>query len=196
MADEDFFNAHKSKFNCYAYAAGDKANPTEVIGSVPGAAGGEPMKRMTIFDLHAGLTKDGAISVEAPASGLPPPKAGYRLIAGVISPEGNGDFHFYRQEQDGFWTHKPARSEVQHTDAAGKLIEDPRTAARDYRNNLINGYKWPLNYSQFAGFFYIPENGLQTGKAPPPQPQSDNGLGSGRGFSRPDNSGRYLQPHL
>jgi len=51
----NFFNAHKSQFNCYAYAAGDKENPSEVIGSVPGKAGGEPMKRMTVADLRAGL---------------------------------------------------------------------------------------------------------------------------------------------
>lgn len=173
--DESFFNAHKNEFNCYAYAAGDKSDPDEVITSIPGAAGGAPMKRITVYDLRAGLVKDGAIPIEAPASGgLPPKKAGYRLIAGFISPEDSGDFHFYRQEPDGLWTHKPAHTEVLHKDAAGKLINDPRTAKRDYRNTTINGYSWDLNYSQFAGFFYIPENGLKTGKAPRPEPQGSN----------------------
>ncbi len=193
MSDEDFFSAHKSRFNCYSYAAGDKENPSEVVGSVPGAAGGEPMKRMTVGDLRAGLIKDGAIPAEEPVSGgLPPQKSGYRLIAGVLSPEANGDFHFYRREKDGFWTHKPARTEVLYADAVGKLIDDPRAAARDYRNEVINGYRWPLNYSQFAGFFYVPENGLKTGKAAPPKAQGAD-FSAGVFSNRPESSNHLRQ---
>lgn len=56
-----------------------------------------------------------------------------------------------------------------HIDAAGQAIKNPIEAIRDYRNVLVNGFKWENNYKDFAGFYYVPDEGLKTGKAPPPK---------------------------
>jgi hypothetical protein len=168
--DAAFFEANTNYFNCYAYAVGDRSDPDKVVPSIPGAAGGAPMKQLSIDDLRRGLEQDGAIPANAPKDRLPPHRPGFRLIAAVLSPSGQADFHFYRQEADGRWTHKPARSSVTDKDASGEIITDPRTANRDYRDVPINGLKWDLNYASFDRFYYVPLSGLRTGKAAPPAP--------------------------
>jgi len=43
------------------------------------------------------------------------------------------DYHFYRQDNNGHWSHKPGRTEAQDIDASQKKITNPLTAAnRDY----------------------------------------------------------------
>lgn len=54
------------------------------------------------------------------------------------------DYHFYRQNADGFWTHKPGSTEVLHTDASGQMIVNPALADRHYPD---------FDYSTSCGFF-------------------------------------------
>ena len=74
---------------------------------------------------------------------------GYSKIALVIDPM--DDYHFYRQDPDGYWSHKPGSQPVTRLDADGVLIIDPKTANRDY---TIQGKS--LNYTLFCGFFSVP----------------------------------------
>lgn len=56
------------------------------------------------------------------------------------------DYHFYRQNSDGFWTHKPGSEEVLHTDSLGNKIVNPKFSNRKYKN---------YNYKTSCGFFCI-----------------------------------------
>jgi len=56
----------------------------------------------------------------------------------------NKDYHFYRRNTDGFWTHKPGSGEVLHVDSKNKLILNPYECAREYEH---------YNYSTPCGFF-------------------------------------------
>lgn len=47
-------------------------------------------------------------------------------VALVIAP--NYDYHWYRQDSDGMWSHKPGITAVKRTDDSGHLIFDPQTA--------------------------------------------------------------------
>jgi hypothetical protein len=40
------------------------------------------------------------------------------------------DYHFYRLDSNGLWSHKPGGSPVTNRDASGNLISDPRTCNR------------------------------------------------------------------
>jgi hypothetical protein len=40
------------------------------------------------------------------------------------------DFHWYRRDRDGKWSHKPGSTAARNTDNSGNLITDPRTANR------------------------------------------------------------------
>jgi hypothetical protein len=57
------------------------------------------------------------------------------------------DFHFYRQNRDGYWSHKPGSNLVTNKDADGKLITDPDKANRDYGE---------LNYSKKCNKLCVP----------------------------------------
>jgi len=52
-------------------------------------------------------------------------------VALVIWP--NVDFHWYRQDKGGCWSHKPGSTAARNTDESNKIIKDPKTCDRgDY----------------------------------------------------------------
>lgn len=73
----------------------------------------------------------------------------YSKIALVVHP--GEDYHFYRQDPDGWWSHKDGANPVKRFDAEGKPIWNPRTAARDYRPRGSF-----LNYKDFCGYWCAP----------------------------------------
>jgi hypothetical protein len=82
-------------------------------------------------------------------------------IALVIDPD--NDYHFYRQDRDGFWSHKPGGQPVTNLDAVGKRIYNPELANRDYRKPG-SPKKDQLNYSIFCSFLCIPRYQRVTAK--------------------------------
>ena len=54
------------------------------------------------------------------------------------------DYHFYRQDSDGKWSHKPGRTNVTNVDADGNIIINPTLANRKYDY---------YNYSLDCGYF-------------------------------------------
>ena len=57
------------------------------------------------------------------------------------------DYHFYRQNSDGTWSHKPGNTDVTKYDSSGKIIMDPRKA------NRYAAYD--INYNLFVGFYIV-----------------------------------------
>ena len=54
-------------------------------------------------------------------------------IAIVLDNEGDHrDYHFYRQDSNGLWSHKDGGMPVTNKDASGKLIYDPKKADKNY----------------------------------------------------------------
>ena len=66
------------------------------------------------------------------------------------------DFHWYRQDANGLWSHKPGSGDPEFTDASNKLIRHPRFADRDYTKKgkiiLAN------NYQVIAAYFFVPSS--------------------------------------
>ena len=54
------------------------------------------------------------------------------------------DYHFYRQDSNGTWSHKPGRTNVTNVDANGDIIINPTLASRKYDY---------YNYSLDCGYF-------------------------------------------
>ena len=75
---------------------------------------------------------------------------GSSKVALVVAP--GDDYHYYRQDADGWWSHKDGMNPVKRYDAKGKPIWNPKTAARDYRPKSY------LNYKDFCGFYCVPRN--------------------------------------
>ena len=60
----------------------------------------------------------------------------------LVACSDNWDYHWYRQDSDGYWSHKPGRTPVRRYDAAGNLIVDPETC------------DWGI-YDVFLGFYAV-----------------------------------------
>ncbi len=104
--------------NCYNYA---NNQPTGSFAQ-PGRAHGVSELQMEAAAVLQAAQKDGLRECEAfgaaPANG----KAFY--VALVVWP--GVDFHWYRQDQRGCWSHKPGRTPATDRDNSGKTIADPR----------------------------------------------------------------------
>ena len=70
--------------------------------------------------------------------------SGWYKVALVIAP--NSDYHWYRQNSDGTWSHKPGSRNVRKVDYNGEIIYNPRTC--DRRTGEIN-------YSLFCGYYQV-----------------------------------------
>jgi hypothetical protein len=72
-------------------------------------------------------------------------------IALIVDPK--RDYHFLRQDPDGYWSHKPGALPVKRIDASGRPIIRPDRAYFMYRDN-----KDPLSYTDFCGYFCVPRD--------------------------------------
>lgn len=147
--------------NCYSYAL----NRPDYYWSVPGFGftKTEGQKYIDAFDslfgnyslgdfqkaLQEGAARDGLIPVIEATN-----REGYYLTALFFAAE-HHDFHWYRKDDNGFWSHKNGWNKVSDRDEAGKRITDPREA--------INA-----SYPVFGGFFLMPKNGVVLSDTFPP----------------------------
>lgn len=161
LFDPDKYNKKKGlkeAQNCFAYAFDytqlpKKANCTEDSCSVPfpqpGRASGYPkwskIKGKRCPDLNARVMGDvkGAkiTTFEAKC-----PKGMTKI--GAVTDE-DEDYHFYRQDSNGYWSHKPGATDVTHLDATKRLIYDPQLARRKYTDS-------GLDYDNFCGYMCVP----------------------------------------
>lgn len=122
--------------NCYNYA-NDKITNTF---AQPGLGSGSMYTIFSCSDVSSAAQRDSQVSVSS-ASGTP---VQGHFVALVVAP--NYDYHWYRLDSNGMWSHKPGQTYARNTDNAGQLISDPRTCSR-------------LPYTDFCGFFHcIPAN--------------------------------------
>jgi len=125
-------NGHILKCNnCYNYATQRRTDTF----AQPGTWSGRRYDEYTAEDVMAASVRDGFIKLGMDQ--LTPHDDFFCNMALFILP--GEDYHWYRRESDGTWSHKPGRTHAINTDNAGQLITDPRTADRG-------------EYMIFAGF--------------------------------------------
>jgi hypothetical protein len=74
---------------------------------------------------------------------------GTSKIALIVDP--SRDYHFLRQDKDGYWSHKPGSLAVKRVDASDRPIIRPDKAIFLYNNK-----EDPLMYTDFCGYFCVP----------------------------------------
>lgn len=138
-------NGDQYSNNCYDYAVDKKSGQPVPHKSQPGDGSG---RRLTSLDCN-NPADDTGVDDAAERDGLKPSDRdsdcdpGCWKVALVISPD---DYHWYRQDDDGSWSHKPGHGEATNKDASGNDISDPEAADRDYG--------W-TDYSTFCGYFCV-----------------------------------------
>ena len=95
-------------------------------------------------------------------------------------------YHFYRQDQDGYWSHKDGATDAKRYDADGKSILDPKKANRHYKGKKIDGQI--VNYKDFCGYFCVPKDknlkNWQSGPSTDKRPQGIVRTGAAAGGAK------------
>ena len=127
--------------NCYAYATNiqGKSFPR------PGRAGGKspPMPGKPGYDCPAFIAAaeaDGLVKVDCDKAC---PKDSFKVALVMrLKPADDQDYHWYRQDKDGKWSHKRGDSPAKNVDEKKNPITDPRDADRE-------------GYTTFCGCFCV-----------------------------------------
>ena len=174
--------------NCYAYAMDSRSGHP---------AGGRPQPgdtsaTSTAYPVICASTTKAVVADGAPDAILaaprcpynqqrqqpPPDRAGYYLVALVVTSKPDGydsvdgvvysnDYHWYRQDDDGTWSHKPGHDVVRNVDAAKLPITNPETAVRRSSDGTVYNSalkKWVpdvVDYDLFCGYFYVKKGGAK-----------------------------------
>jgi len=164
--------------NCYAYAMNAKPGEGESC-PWPGEKSGCKVKRpFSPGPITDAMLKDGGgdimVAEQCPyqkKNNLPPPqKKGYYLVAMVTTAHDpnaksgmaalSSDFHFYRQDADGGWSHKIGLS-PSRVDANGLPIRNPQTCGRRYDREIPGLGRRVKEYTEFGGYFYVKKGGVR-----------------------------------
>ena len=135
--------------NCYNYAINYYYNRGDPL--QPGELARKPYTSLSKSDIFAAAKADMPYlgkTIRASSYSEVPGENEYK-VALVIAP--NKDYHWYRQDSDGRWSHKRGITAITNLDASDDKIYDPQTADRDYRFLFIFG----PNYSTFCGYYII-----------------------------------------
>ena len=82
---------------------------------------------------------------------------GFSKIGAVVDED--NDYHYYRQDSNGLWSHKPGGRPVKNTDSNNAKIYRPDLAGREYPPEY-NGNSG-LNYNSFCSYMCIPRKGVE-----------------------------------
>ncbi len=189
-ADWNDGGAVQDSTNCYAYAMDSR------LGHAPGNKPQPGEKSSVSFSdpvdcasVSNAVVQDGKPDdiVQAPRCPYnqqekqpPPDKPGYYLVALVTTSKPTGydakdgvfyvnDYHWYRQDDDGSWSHKPGHDVVRNVDAAGKAIPNPEAAARrsiagtQFVPSALKSVPVVIDYDRFCEYFYVKKGGAKVG---------------------------------
>ena len=124
--------------NCYNYSNNRRTDTY----AQPGRASGNIYSNITATEVSAGAVSDGLEPTTASATS----STGKTLSALVIWP--GYDYHWYRRDSNGAWSHKPGGTQATNLDNSGNIITNPETANRG-------------GYTQFVGYFFTPSDAVQ-----------------------------------
>lgn len=108
----------------------------------PGRAAGAEAVWPSCYHVHNAAVADGLEPISDYPSYVMGFKTGVALVVDPGSSTRNPDYHWYRLDGDGTWSHKPGQTAATNRDNSGNVITDPRTANRG-------------NYSIFCGFYML-----------------------------------------
>ncbi|MFN3546219.1 MAG: hypothetical protein ACK4U0_01910 [Mesorhizobium sp.] len=108
--------------NCYNYANNRATNTF----AQPGRATGKPITALSCGGVQPSAQSDGLKPAGNFSGKLNAGQGWY--VALVVAP--GYDYHWYRQDTVGCWSHKPGQTAARDTDNSGNKIADPKTCNR------------------------------------------------------------------
>ncbi len=147
-------NSSVSYYNCYAYALNTKnygfMQPGQSVGHTTWTHAEITNPNTVLYYVNLDSANYGFTFTSVGRNDVCPD--GTYKVALVIDNETTWynsivDYHWYRQDSDGTWSHKPGGTNVTNKDYSNNLIYDPQ-----YCNRNAGG---GLNYNLFVGYFAI-----------------------------------------
>lgn len=126
---------YQSDNNCYNYACNVA---TDTFAQPGRAASGVDNWIMFCPEVSAGAIADG---LEPRSAGTQSRERCSHTVALVVAPD--IDYHWYRLDANGLWSHKPGTTEATNLDNSLQPIVNPETADRGL-------------YTEFCGYFTVP----------------------------------------
>lgn len=115
-----FWHTNQTFNSCYNYAINARSDDRRQPGD-------GSMTELTCDSVRTAAEMDGLIVSEDFTTPLEPGMGYYVALA--VHPDQN-DFHWYRQDSDGCWSHKRGDSEPSRFDESGLMISDPAVCDR------------------------------------------------------------------
>lgn len=125
--------------NCYNYANNKRTNTF----AQPGRASGQTAIGMSCAVVHAAAVRDGLEPITDPYD------PSYKTAVALVVAPGE-DYHWYRRDAYGAWSHKPGQTAATNLDNSGSPINDPQYADRG-------------PYTDFCGYFRLWSDSVQAG---------------------------------
>ena len=134
----------KKYTNCYSYAMnrieGNRTNKLQ-----PGFLSNSKYSNYTCEEISQKIINDNP-SIKR-SSKYDETPCGYYKIVLLIDNIDKKDYHFYRQDINGNWSHKLGPNNVSNLDASGNILNNIELNNHNYDN---------FNYNIFCGYFLIP----------------------------------------
>lgn len=130
--------------NCYNYACDMILFNNK---SQPGRASGDYPNPMACEDITNAALSDGLQRCTGSCHPC------HHRVALFVDP--GYDYHWYRQDDNGRWSHKPGRALARNVDSSDNLITNPETADRrvfNERGDVV------ADYTDFCGYFCVNKN--------------------------------------
>ena len=127
----------KSSHNCYSYALGKIVKQLKSKAQPGYASGfkhiGDDEYNCKSFSKRLKKDSPGSYIESFDSACLP----GFYKVFLALDPE--NDYHWWVQNNNQYWSHKPGATNVTNLDASGKIIKNPLKANRNYES--LNYYK-------------------------------------------------------
>ena len=148
----------RESHNCYSYLLNLKSKAAKKLcvkelkyndlcrRSQPGYAAGFPSLKTKDFKCPAIVKRTLADNPNIKPADINT-KCDIDSYKGALVVDPGTDYHYYRLNDEGYWTHKPGYKPSTAYDASGNLIHNPEKANRNYGR---------LNYKNFCGYFCVP----------------------------------------
>lgn len=133
--------------NCYAYSLSKRTGKMSSKAQ-PGYFANYPPLSDADYNcssLYDRMKKDNP-SIRPTKFGKRCGKGTYKIFLAYDPKDGDHDYHYWRQDSNGMWSHKPGATSVTNKDASGKYISNPMTADRNYKH---------FQYSEPCGFYCV-----------------------------------------
>lgn len=132
--------------NCYNYGNNRRTDSF----AQPGKASGQELTTITVSEIESRCNQD---QLNITTSSASPPNGQSKIVIYIgLVPNGVGgfvwDFHVWRKDSNGMWSHKPGATNATNLHSGGGTISDPASLTTSQRGG----------YDTLVGYFFTPSD--------------------------------------